>query len=99
MAEDYLLKRRELVLFIQLIDSRHKPSPLDQDLSEWLEYHEKPTLIAATKTDKMSNNQLKKAMNEIKTALPERNIIEYSAETGKGRDAVWREIENSLRSK
>ena len=99
MAEDYLLKRGELVLFVQLIDSRHKPSPLDLDLSEWLEYHEKPTLIAATKTDKMSNNQLKKAMNEIENALPERNIVEYSAETGKGRDTVWREIENSLKLK
>jgi GTP-binding protein len=65
-------------------------------LSDWLEFHQKNTLVVATKTDKMSNNQLNKAMREIETALPERKIIAYSSETGKGRDAVWREIEKSL---
>jgi len=96
MAEDYLLKRQELRLFIQLVDSRHKPSALDRDLSEWLSFHEKNTLVVATKTDKMSNNQLIKAMREIETELPESRIVAYSAETGKGREAVWREIESSL---
>ena len=96
MAEDYLLKRRELALFIQLVDSRHKPTELDRDLSEWLSFHQKNTLVVATKTDKMSNNQLTKAMREIETGLPESKIIAYSAETGKGREAVWREIESSL---
>jgi GTP-binding protein len=96
MAEDYLLKRRELALFIQLVDSRHKPTELDRDLSEWLSFHQKNTLVVATKTDKMSNNQLTKAMREIEAGLPESKIIAYSAETGKGREAVWREIERSL---
>jgi hypothetical protein len=44
----------------------------------------------------MSNNQLLKAMREIEAGLPDSKIIAYSAETGKGRDAVWREIEKSL---
>lgn len=96
MAEDYLLKRGELRLFIQLIDSRHKPTALDLDLSEWLTFHGKNTLVVATKADKMSNNQLTKAMRDIETNLAERQIIAYSAETGKGREAVWREIEKAL---
>ncbi len=96
MAEDYLLKRNELALFIQLVDSRHEPSALDRDLSEWLTFHQKNTIVVATKTDKMSNNQLLKAMREIETGLPDSKIIAYSAETGKGREAVWREIEKSL---
>jgi GTP-binding protein len=96
MAEEYLLKRRELRLFIQLLDSRHKPTALDRDLNDWLDYHQKKTLVVATKADKMSNNQLIKAMREIETALPDRQIIAYSSETGKGREAVWREIEKSL---
>lgn len=96
MAEDYLLKRRELRLFIQLVDARHKPTELDRALNEWLEYHEKKTLVVATKADKMSNNQLIKAMREIEAALPDRQIVAYSSETGKGREAVWREIEKSL---
>jgi len=96
MAEDYLLKRRELRLFIQLVDSRHKPSELDRELGEWLDYHQKNTIVVATKSDKLSNNKLTKAIREIETAMPGRQIITYSAETGKGREAVWREIERSL---
>lgn len=97
MAEDYLLKRRELVLFIQLVDSRHKPSELDRDLNEWLTYHQKNTLVVATKADKLSNNKLKKSMLEIETVLPESKIVTFSAETGKGRETVWSEIEKSLK--
>src|SRR3954464_14637445 len=36
MAEEYLSDRRELVLSIQLIDSRHNPTALDKQLNEWL---------------------------------------------------------------
>ena len=98
MAEDYLSKRVELKLFIQLIDVRHKPTALDRDLNEWLFYHQKNTLVVATKADKLSSNKLKKALIEIEAALPESKIITYSSTTGKGRDAVWREIESSLKN-
>jgi GTP-binding protein len=96
MAEEYLRERRELVLFIQLIDSRHKPTTLDQNLYEWLKFHNKNSIIVATKADKLSTNQLNKSLREIEKTLPESKIIAYSAQTGKGRERVWREIENVL---
>jgi GTP-binding protein len=99
MAEEYLSKRRELVLSIQLIDSRHAPTPLDRQLNEWLLYHRKPHLVVATKADKLSNNRLKKSLEEITQALPESRIITYSSVSGKGKDSVWQEIENALQSK
>src|SRR5215207_9154582 len=45
MAEEYLSKRRELRLSIQLIDSRHAPTQLDQQLHEWLIYHQKHHIV------------------------------------------------------
>ncbi len=96
MAEEYLSKRESLRLFIQLVDARHKPTELDKQLNEWLVFHQKNHLIVATKADKLSNNKLNKSLQEIEQALPESKIIAYSATTGKGRDALWREIENSL---
>ncbi len=96
MAEEYLARRESLRLFIQLVDSRHKPTELDRQLHEWLVFHGKNHLIAATKADKLSNNELNKSLQKIEQALPESRIITYSATTGKGRDALWREIENSL---
>jgi GTP-binding protein len=96
MAEEYLAKRQELVLSIQLIDSRHAPTQLDKQLNEWLIHHHKKHLIVATKADKLSNIKLKKSLQEIENSLPESKLIAYSSVTGKGRDEVWREIGNSL---
>lgn len=99
MAEEYLSERRELVLSIQLVDSRHAPTPLDKQLHEWLFYHHKNHLIVATKADKLSSIKLKKSLQEIEKSLPAGKIITYSAVTGKGRDEVWREIGNALENK
>lgn len=96
MAEEYLAKRRELVLSIQLIDSRHAPTELDLKLNEWLIFNQKNHIVVATKADKLSSNKLNKSFQEMEKTLPESKIILYSAETGKGRDELWREILNSL---
>ncbi len=97
MAEEYLARRTELVLCIQLVDSRHKPTELDTLLHEWLLFHNKPHVIVATKADKSSNNQLQKQITEIEVALLESKILTYSATTGKGRDALWAEIESAVK--
>lgn len=96
MAEDYLAKRDELILSVQLVDSRHSPTALDRQLQEWLVYNQKPHIIIATKADKLSNNQLKKSLDEIRQIMSESTVIPYSSITGKGKDEVWREIENAL---
>ena len=69
MAEEYLSERRELALCIQLIDSRHKPTALDLQLNEWLVHNGKPYIVAATKTDKLSNNELQKTLKETRKML------------------------------
>lgn len=96
MAEEYLAERQELLLSIHLVDSRHKPTELDRALHEWLVYNQKNHIVVATKSDKLSNNKLNKSLQEIEKALPESKIIVYSSTTGKGRDALWREIASTL---
>ena len=51
MATGYLAKRRQLVLSIHIVDSRHEPTKLDLQLHEWLEHSSKPRLIVATKSE------------------------------------------------
>jgi len=99
MAEEYLANRRELVLSIHLVDSRHKPTTLDRQLHDWLIYNQKHHAVIATKADKLSNNKLIESLKEIETTLPESPIIAYSAMTGKGKDAVWSVIQNALEKK
>jgi len=96
MARDYLSDRPNLVLFIQLIDSRHSPTELDLQLNGWLMVNEKPHLIVATKSDKLSSNQLQKQLKELKKELPESKVLAYSASTGKGRDDLWSEIMSAV---
>lgn len=97
MAEEYLAEREELALSIQLVDSRHKPTALDIQLHEWLVFNRKNHIIVATKADKLSTTQLKKSLTDIEKTLPGSRILSFSAATGSGKDALWSEIEKSLK--
>src|SRR5262249_24396682 len=92
MAEEYLSERNQHALCVQLVDSRHEPTPLDGQLHEWLIFHNKKHIIAATKADKLSSNQLRKSLTSIEGELSESQVVAYSSQTGKGRDALWEAI-------
>ena len=97
MARDYLTDHSDLVLSIQLVDSRHPPTELDRQLNDWLTFHARSHLVIATKADKSSKNQLQKQMNEIRKVFPSSKVMPYSALTGHGRDALWGEIGAALK--
>ena len=96
-ATDYLAKREQLVLSIHIVDSRHEPSKLDLQLHEWLEHYRKPHLIVVTKSDKLSNNELRKNIDRASRLFTSDQILVYSAATNRGRDDLWRAIEKSLK--
>src|SRR5918994_5549789 len=62
MVTTYLAKRSQLMLSVHIVDSRHEPTKLDLQLHEWLQHHRKPQIIVATKSDKLSNNELRKSI-------------------------------------
>ena len=97
MAEEYLSQREQLTLCIQLIDSRHKPSQLDLQLNEWLDFNQKHYLVVATKADKLSTNELTKQVKLIESEMPKSKVIPYSSQSGKGRDSVWSAIVAALK--
>ena len=96
MVTSYLAKRQQLVLSIQLVDSRHEPTKLDLQLHEWLEHSAKPRLIVATKSDKLSNNDLKMSLKRAQRVFKTDTVIAFSARNGSGCDELWRTIEKSL---
>src|SRR5262245_2918057 len=85
MVTSYLAKRRQLVLSIHIVDSRHEPTKQDLQLHEWLEHSDKPRLMVATKSDKLSNNELRKNLEHIRNVLNDETVLAYSAKTGRGR--------------
>ena len=96
MVESYLAKRRQLVLSIHIVDSRHEPTKQDLQLHEWLEHSDKSRLIVATKSDKLSNNELRKNLEHIRKVLNDQTILAYSAKTGRGREELWRAIKSAI---
>jgi GTP-binding protein len=96
MATTYLAKRSQLVLSIHIVDSRHEPTTQDLQLHEWLEHNNKPRLIVATKSDKLSNNELLKSLGRVQRVFPQDRVLAYSAKTQKGHKELWQIIENRL---
>jgi len=99
MATAYLAKRRQLVLSIHIVDSRHEPTKQDLQLHEWLEQSSKPQLIVATKSDKLSHNELKKNLQHIARVLDIDSVMAYSAKSGRGRNELWQAIKSAIESK
>jgi GTP-binding protein len=96
MATAYLAKRRQLVLSIHIVDSRHEPTKQDLQLHEWLEESNKPRLIVATKSDKLSHNDLRRNLQHIARVLDNDSVLAYSAKSGRGRDELWRAIKSAI---
>ncbi len=97
-AEEYLAKREQLVLSIHIVDSRHEPSKQDLQLHEWLVHHHKPHLIVATKSDKLSKNELSRNVKRAAHAFKSDNLLIYSSTKREGRDRLWSAIEKSLKN-
>jgi GTP-binding protein len=96
MVSSYLAKREQLVLSIHIVDSRHEPTKLDLQLHEWLEHSAKPRLIVATKSDKLSNNELKESLGRVNRVFSKDRVVAFSAKTGRGGSEVWRAIESAV---
>jgi GTP-binding protein len=96
-AESYLAQREQLVLSIHLVDSRHEPSKQDLQLHEWLVHQQHPYLIVATKSDKLSNNQLRQNFERLARIFEHQRIILFSATARRGREELWMAIEKSLK--
>src|SRR5689334_11387179 len=96
MVTSYLAKRHQLVLSIHIVDSRHEPTQQDLQLHEWLEESDKPRLIVATKSDKLSHNELKRNLQHIARVLDDDSVMAYSAKSGRGRDELWRAIKSAI---
>ena len=95
----YLREREPLRLAVLLLDSRHKPSDLDQQMLDLLEEAEVPTAIVATKVDKLKQSERKASIARIREELgldDEALIIPFSSMTHAGHRELWETIESVI---
>lgn len=67
--ERYLNGREELKRVVLLVDSRHKPTADDVMMHEWIKHYGYDVIVVATKSDKLSNNNLRKSEKVIRETL------------------------------
>ena len=96
MVESYLQNRQPLKLAIMLVDSRMPPTDSDQVMKEWLDHFGIPSLVVLTKSDKISRNELTKALKTGATTLQTKEIIAFSAITGFGKEAILKKIRDAI---
>ncbi|MBM7556150.1 ribosome biogenesis GTP-binding protein YihA/YsxC [Halanaerobacter jeridensis] len=95
MIETYLFNRRNLEGVILLVDARHKPTNDDQMMYDWLLEMKVPTLVVATKFDKVKKSKRQKQEKLIKETLELTDFTKFtffSAETGDGKKEVFKFI-------
>jgi GTP-binding protein len=94
--EPYLNQRPTLALCLALVDVNVPPQERDRQLLDFLNASGRDFLLIATKSDRLSNNQLRNALKGLAEAYPTAPVIPFSAKTRAGRDEVWSKIRQAL---
>jgi len=93
--EPYLNERPTLALCLALVDVNVPPQGSDRQLLDFLNASDREFVMIATKSDRLSNNQLRNNLKALAEAYPTAAVIAFSAKTGAGRDEVWNKIRKS----
>lgn len=99
MIEEYLKTRENLKCVFMLIDSRVKPTDNDVLMYNYLKYYHIPTVIIATKYDKIKSSVREKTLKQITDTLnltENDKIIYFSSVTKKGKEDVLNTIKGYL---
>ncbi|AKS39117.1 GTP-binding protein [Anoxybacillus gonensis] len=92
MIETYFTTREQLKAALLIVDLRHPPTKDDVMMYEFLKHYNIPTLVIATKADKIPRGkwqQHAKVAKETLRLIPDDELIIFSAETGQGKDEAW----------
>jgi GTP-binding protein len=98
LIESYLKSTDQLRGVVQLLDSRHDPSPDDLQMLDYLGELGVPTVIVLTKIDKLAAKERQRQRAHLAGAVgvDDDQIIAFSATTGEGRNELAEAIESLL---
>ena len=98
MIETYLSGRNTLKGVVVILDIRRTPREEEHNLIAWLEHYSIASILVLTKADKLSKTKMARqhAVVARELALDASDLILFSAKSRKGRDDVWKAIENVL---
>lgn len=90
LIEGYLKGSNALRGVVQLLDARRTPSEDDLQMLEFLAHRGTPTLVIATKVDKLRKSEREKRLTDLalEAGVDADQLIPFSAETGEGRNEL-----------
>lgn len=97
--QQYMTERDHLRAVIQIVDLRHPPSADDCNMYDFLVNYNIPTIVIATKADKIPRGKWEKHKKIVRETLEMRSydpLILFSSEKGIGIEEAWREIESRM---
>lgn len=97
LLETFLAKEK-ITLLISLLDIRHDPTADDVTMVNYLYHYAIPFVLVATKADKLGKSKIKPQLKSISAFLKVGvdNITPSSANTGLGKEEIFKLIENAL---
>ncbi len=69
LTKTYLQTRKQLMLTLYLIDSRHDPSAIDLGMIEWMENTGIPYVLVLTKTDKLKERHISEREQQVRDVV------------------------------
>lgn len=89
---EFFEKERGERLILHIIDSRHKPTPLDELFRDLVSHYSYQYVAVLNKIDKLNRSEYMRALNEIQNFKPglelHKNLFPYSAITKSGKKEV-----------
>ena len=94
LVETYLSTRRNLRAVVVIIDLRRGVEEDDAQLLDYLRTQCIPTILVATKADKLAYGARQRKVREVTDELTHAAaaVVVCSAESGEGVDRLWKEI-------
>lgn len=95
MMETYFHSRSSLRAVILIIDIRHPPTNDDQQMVQFLRFKQIPTIIVATKADKIARGKWLNHLKVVRIQLglsSQDFLIPFSAQTGTGKKELLQHI-------
>lgn len=99
VIETYLVNRRQLKKIILLVDCRHKPTEDDKIMYNFIKHYGYDCTVVATKSDKLTRNQLNKNLAMLKAELNLEkgdSLLPFSSLNRQGKEELLENIEGSL---
>lgn len=99
MMETYFTTREQLQAALLIVDLRHPPTKDDCMMYNFLKHYDIPTIVIATKADKVPKGKWQKHQKIVRETLnimTGDELILFSAETGQGKDEAWNALQRMM---